>query len=376
MRSVFYGNGIEKRMKMIYIENTCTDPAYNLAFEEYVFTQMRFDEPVLLLWRNAPAVIVGRYQNTLEEIDEQYVKEHGIRVVRRDTGGGAVYHDLGNLNYSFIIPEVDRMKVDFRTFTAPVVKALQVAGIHAEQSGRNDILADGKKFSGNAQHFSRGRLLHHGTLMFDVDMETVAAALRVKPGKFRSKATKSVRSRVTNLKPLLETAVSMEGAAVGQAAVECTEAVGQAAVECTAPVGQAPVDTLGFKQLLLDWFRREYDLREERLSPAQMEQVRDLQKRKYESASWNFGRSPASEITRGDFFRCGQVVFHFSIREHRVHRLQITGDFFSSRDIAELEQMLEGVQYEREALLQVLSEADLPSYLGDVTAEELVDVIV
>ena len=234
--------------------------------------------------------------------------------------------------------------------------------------------------------------------MFDVDMETVAAALRVKPGKFRSKATKSVRSRVTNLKPLLETAVSMEGAAVGQAAVECTEAVGQAAVECTAPVGQAPVertaavgqapvectapvgqapvDTLGFKQLLLDWFRREYDLREERLSPAQMEQVRDLQKRKYESASWNFGRSPASEITRGDFFRCGQVVFHFSIREHRVHRLQITGDFFSSRDIAELEQMLEGVQYEREALLQVLSEADLPSYLGDVTAEELVDVIV
>ena len=107
-----------------------------------------------------------------------------------------------------------------------------------------------------------------------------------------------------------------------------------------------------------------------------MEQVRDLKKRKYESASWNFGRSPASEITRGDFFRCGQVVFHFSIREHRVHRLQITGDFFSSRDITELEQMLEGVQYEREALLQVLSEADLPSYLGDVTAEELVEVIV
>ena len=365
MRSVFHRNEIEKRMKMIYIENTCTDPAYNLAFEEYVFTQMRFDEPVLLLWRNAPAVIVGRYQNTLEEIDEQYVKEHGIRVVRRDAGGGAVYHDLGNLNYSFIIPEVDRMKVDFRTFTAPVVKALQAAGIHAEQSGRNDILADGKKFSGNAQHFSCGRLLHHGTLMFDVDMETVAAVLRVKPGKFRSKATKSVRSRVTNLKPLLE-AVAVERAAAG----------GQAPEERTEAVGQAPEDTLGFKQLLLDWFRREYDLREEHLSPAQMEQVRDLQKRKYESASWNFGRSPASEITRGDFFRCGQVVFHFSIRKHRVHRLQITGDFFSSRDIAELEQMLEGVQYEREALLQVLSEADLPSYLGDVTAEELVDVIV
>ena len=374
-------------MKMIYIENTCTDPAYNLAFEEYVFTQMRFDEPVLLLWRNAQAVIVGRYQNTLEEIDEQYVKEHGIRVVRRDTGGGAVYHDLGNLNYSFIIPEVDRMKVDFRTFTAPVVKALQAAGIHAEQSGRNDILADGKKFSGNAQHFSRGRLLHHGTLMFDVDMETVAAALRVKPGKFRSKATKSVRSRVTNLKPLLEAAsvegaaavgrAAVEGAAVGRAAVEGAAAIGHAPIAADqAPVLEAPVDTLGFKQLLLDWFRREYDLREEHLSPAQIEKVRDLQKRKYESASWNFGRSPASEITRGDFFRCGQVVFHFSIREHRVHKLQITGDFFSSRDIAELEQMLEGVQYEREALLQVLSEADLPSYLGDVTAEELVDVIV
>ena len=186
---------------MIYIENNSSDPAYNLAFEEYVFTKTDYDEPILLLWQNGPSVIVGKFQNTLEEINYDYIRQKGIKVVRRNTGGGAVYHDLGNLNYSFIIPNAES-KVDFKTFTTPIVKALRSYGIDAEQTGRNDILAGGKKFSGNAQQISGGRLLHHGTLMFDVHMEAVADALKVKPGKFKSKATKSVRSRVTNLKPL------------------------------------------------------------------------------------------------------------------------------------------------------------------------------
>lgn len=331
---------------MIYIENNCTDPAYNLAFEEVVFTETDRDEPVLLLWQNSPAVIVGRFQNTVEEINADFIRDNQIPVVRRNTGGGAVYHDLGNLNYSFIIPDVES-KVDFRTFTIPVVRALRSLGVEAEQTGRNDILAGGRKFSGNAQQFSRRRLLHHGTLMFDVNMENVAKALQVKEGKFRSRAAKSVRSRVTNLKPLL------------------TEA------------GASPdMDTAGFRELLLSWFSREYELRREELTPGQRQAVQRLKEEKYDSRDWNYGRSPAADIVRGDFFRCGQIEFHFSLKNNRIRGVKITGDFFTSREIGELEELLSGLPYEREAILAALQEADPGSYFGDVTAEELADVIV
>ncbi|MCI7392384.1 MAG: lipoate--protein ligase family protein, partial [Clostridiales bacterium] len=241
---------------MIYIENTNNDPRYNLAFEEYVFLNTDYDEPILLLWQNGPAVIVGKYQNTLEEVNYDFIKEKGINIVRRNTGGGAVYHDLGNLNYSFIIPDV-QSKIDFKTFTIPVVKALESAGVQAEQTGRNDILVDGKKFSGNAQQFSNHKLLHHGTLMFDVNTDDVAKALKVKEGKFKSKATKSVKSRVTNLKPYL-----------GDITVE------------------------DFKNLLIEWFDREYGLKKVELTEKQKQEILDLRERKYATDDWNLGKSP------------------------------------------------------------------------------------
>ena len=331
---------------MIYTDSSSNDPAYNLAFEEYMFKNTDYGEPVLLLWQNEPSVIVGKYQNTLEEINYDYVKEKGIRVIRRNTGGGAVYHDLGNLNYSFIIPDVE-LKVDFKTFTVPIVKALRSYGIAAEQTGRNDILAEGKKFSGNAQQFSGGKLLHHGTLMFDVRMEDVTSALKVKPGKFKSKAIKSVRSRVTNLRPIFE-----------------------------EKQGAGSMDTAEFKKLLLEWFEKEYGLREISLSEAQLGDIRRLKEDKYDTYDWNFGQSPKADIVRGDFFRCGQVEFHFSISNHTISAVKITGDFFASRDVEELEARLTGLPYEREPLLQAMREADLEGYLGDVTAEELADVIV
>ena len=333
--------------KMIYIENQETDPHYNLAFEEYVFQNTdKFSpdggpRPVLLLWQNEPSVIVGKYQNTIEEINYDYINTKGIHVVRRNTGGGAVYHDLGNLNYSFVIPDAGT-KVDFKTFTTPVVKALNSYGIPAEQTGRNDILVDGKKFSGNAQQFSKHRLLHHGTIMFDVDTDAVAKALKVKEGKFKSKATKSVRSRVTNLKPYFN-----EG-----------------------------MDVTAFKDLLLQWFRKEYDVTEVVLSDAQIAEIETLKREKYDSYDWNFGSSPKADVVRGDFFRCGQIEFHFMIRQHKIQDVKVTGDFFATRDIEAFEHMLVGIDFTREALEAVFEKADLQGFFGDVTAEELLNVIV
>lgn len=339
---------------MIYIENTSNDPHYNLAFEEYVFNNVAKDSgdgpdggvPILLLWQNGPSVIIGKFQNTLEEINYDFIKDNNINVVRRNTGGGAVYHDLGNLNYSFIIPDVES-KVDFKTFTIPVVKALNSQGIAAEQTGRNDILVDGKKFSGNAQQFSKHRMLHHGTIMFDVDTEAVSSALRVKPGKFKSKATKSVRSRVTNLKPYFAEATDSK--------VETAE---------------------DLKTLLIQWFGKEYELTEKKLTDKQLAEIEELKKSKYDTEKWNFGRSPKADVSRGEFFRCGYVEFNFTIDKHKVKSLKLTGDFFTSKDIEEFEQMFIGVEYTKDAIYEVLCNADLSSYLGDVTADELIEVIV
>ena len=164
---------------MIYFRNDySTDPRYNLALEEHIFRSGP-DEPALLLWRNEPSVIVGRFQNTVEEIDTDYIREHGVHVVRRITGGGAVYHDLGNLNYSFIVPR-QQSAVDFRAFVAPLTEALALLGVKTELSGRNDVLVEGRKFSGSAQYHQKGRTLHHGTILFDSDLDCVGRALRVK----------------------------------------------------------------------------------------------------------------------------------------------------------------------------------------------------
>lgn len=354
-------NGIMKQ-KLIYIENHSTDPHYNLAFEEYVFQNLDFSRrvegpesnllPVLLLWQNEPSVIIGKFQNTIEEINYDYIREKGIHVVRRNTGGGAVYHDLGNLNYSFIIPGAET-KVDFKTFTIPIVKALNSYGIPAEQTGRNDILVDGKKFSGNAQQFSKHSLLHHGTIMFDVDVAAVGNALRVKPGKFKSKATKSVRSRVTNLKPFFEEA------AASHPALE--EGIRNAA---------------DLKALLLEWFKREYDVTELHLNASQRSDIERLKREKYDTRAWNFGKSPKADVVRGDFFPCGQVEFHFTIKEHKIRSVRITGDFFAAKDIQEFERLFENCDYTKAALGEVLRNADLTGYLGDVTAEELLNTIV
>ena len=182
---------------MLLISHDCTDPAWNLALDEYLLTH--FTEEVLSLWRNGPSVIVGRNQNALEEIDQDFVRARGIAVVRRLTGGGAVFHDLGNVNYTLVQPYQEGDFNNYAKFTRPIVDFLAELGVRAELSGRNDLLVEGRKCSGNAQAVRGGRILHHGTLLFSADLSQLAGALRPREIKIQSKGVKSVSSRVTNL---------------------------------------------------------------------------------------------------------------------------------------------------------------------------------
>lgn len=185
-------------MKFLLLHST--DPYHNLAVEEYVFEKTQ--DNVFILWQNDKTVVIGKNQNINCELDFDFVKENGIKVARRITGGGAVYHDLGNLNYSFISSR-DKEGIDFACFTKPIIEALTALGVDARLSGRNDIEVEGKKISGNAQYSKNGRTLHHGTLLFDTDLSVLSSALHVDEEKIKSKAIKSTRSRVTNLKSLI-----------------------------------------------------------------------------------------------------------------------------------------------------------------------------
>ena len=187
---------------MLFVDNQeITDPRTNIALETYLVENRLSDQPLLLFYINEPAIIIGRNQNTIEEVNQRYVEEHGIHVVRRMSGGGAVYHDLGNFSFCFIQNEDEHAR-DFAVFTRPIIEALQQMGVAgARLEGRNDLTIDGKKFSGNAVYIKNGRMTAHGTLLYDANLDAVNAALRPRPEKIQSKGIRSVRSRVTNIRP-------------------------------------------------------------------------------------------------------------------------------------------------------------------------------
>ena len=263
----------------MYLETGSLDPAYNLAFEEYVLTR-RLTGEYLILWQNDSTVVIGRNQNAEEEINRAFVERHHVRVIRRETGGGAVYHDLGNLNYSFIADAGEIQMLQLSRFTGPVVEALRGLGIPAEASGRNDILVRGKKVSGTAQKLYRNRILHHGTLLFDSDLSTAEGALNVDASKFRSKAARSVKSRIGNIRDFLPEDMDM-GSFWG-----ClTEAFGGGCLEKTS------------------------------LTEVELSEVRELAVKKYSSWEWNFGSSPDYNVTNRRRYPAGSVEFRARVEK-------------------------------------------------------------
>jgi lipoate-protein ligase A len=317
------------------METGSTDPRFNLAFEEYVLTHRR-EGDYLLLWQNDNAIIVGRNQNTAQEINRDFVAAHGIRVVRRITGGGAVYHDLGNLNYSFLTDAGNAEELTMERFTRPVVAALRGLGLRAEASGRNDILVEGRKVSGTAQRLTGGRILHHGTLLFDSKPEMVAGALRVDPSKFASKSAKSVRSRIGNIRPFLPRDMDLPAFW---------------AYLKTVLAGEGFVSSA--------------------LTEAELAGVARLRAEKYDTWEWNFGRSPAFDLTNRRRFPGGLLEAGVSVKDGRIRAVRFWGDFLGVRDLAPLEQALTGTLYREEDVARVLRRQNLGELFGTITEEEI-----
>lgn len=324
--------------KLIYLETGSVDPCWNLAFEEYVLLNRR-DGDVLILWQNDNSVIIGRNQNTAAEINAPFVEEHGIRVVRRTTGGGAVYHDLGNLNYSFISDYESLEASSLERFTRPIVAALGSLGVRAEASGRNDILAEGCKVSGTARRIADGRILYHGTLLFDSNPDMVAGALRVDPEKFRAKGVKSVRSRVGNIRSFLKEDMTL------------------------------PAFWTYLKGFLAG------DALAESLSPEELEAVRTLADGKYRTREWNYGKSLPLELHGRKRFPGGSLELFLSTGEGVIRQLRLAGDFLSMRPVEDLAAALEGCPYEPAAVSARLAPFDLREYLGGISEAELLELL-
>jgi lipoate-protein ligase A len=330
---------------MLFVDNRgVTDARVNLALEEYVFRHKPAAEDVLLFYVNAPAIIIGRNQNTIEEIDPDVVAERGIHVVRRVSGGGAVYHDLGNLNFSFMTPQVTDRFNRYDHFTRPVIEVLRDLGVPAELGGRNDVLAGGRKISGNAQFATPSRMFSHGTLLLDSDLDAVTAALRPRPGKVESKGVKSIRSRVANISEFLREPITVD---------ELRERILER-IFGTRDRARIPAVEL---------------------TPEDWAAVDALVASKYGAWSWNYGENPPANVQHAQRFPVGEIDVRLDVQHGRIAAARIFGDFMGRESVAALEARLVGLPYERAAVAAALADVDVTAYFGDVTREEVVGVV-
>lgn len=322
---------------MDLVINPSTDPAFNLALEEYVLTQL--DREMILLWRNRSAVIIGRNQNAMAEMDLDFIRANNITVIRRQSGGGAVFHDLGNINFTVIHALGQGDFSNYQKFTAPICQFLRTLGVDARLEGRNDLVIDGMKFSGNAQAVKNGRIMHHGTLLYNADVGHMVGALRPSAAKIESKGVKSVRSRVTNIAQHLESPMAVED----------------------------------FFQQLADFFRSSTEgISAYELSTADIAAVDQLVAEKYGTWDWNFGKSPGYNYEKSARFPFGSVDLRLTVDNGVIRDARIFGDFFGIVEIADLERHFIGLRHTKEAVAEALWGWDLSQYIHGITREELV----
>jgi len=328
---------------MLYIESLNKNPYYNLALEQFVFEKLGSGDNCFMLWQNSNSIIIGRHQNTLEEIDSDFVRENGITVARRLSGGGAVYHDLGNLNFTFITASDKQKGIDFSAFCEPIRKALCSLGVPVEFSGRNDMTVEEKKFSGNAQYVKDGKVMHHGTILYDSDLQVLSRALKPPSDKIESRGIKSVKSRVTNIRPYMKTDMPIAG----------------------------------FWTALKNYFFDEFDMREFALAPEHVSEVEELRQNIYSQWSWNYGNSPPFSLRKVRRIEgCGKVEILLDVaKEGIIKNVAFYGDFFGNRELSELGEKLAGLHLECNELTAALEKLDFSEYIYNLTIKDFLDML-
>lgn len=328
---------------MKYIVNKSNNPAYNIALEAYAFRELLSEDEIFILWINEPAIIIGKHQNTIQEINKEYIDAHGIHVGRRLSGGGAVYHDLNNLNYTIISNKSEEGAFDFKTFSQPVIETLADLGVKAEFTGRNDLEIKGKKFCGNAQAYYKGRMMHHGCLLFDVDMTVLGDALKVSKDKIESKGIKSVRARVTNILDELPEKITVNE----------------------------------FSDKILAKMKETYpDMTEYVLSEDELAKIQKSADEQFGNWDWVYGKAPEYTIERNVRYPAGKINTFANVEKSIIKNIKIYGDFFGIKDVQDIEELLVGTRYENKDVLEKLKTIDTTQYFSGMTVEEVAKAIV
>ena len=324
---------------MRYLQNNSTDPYFNMSFDEWCLRHCPSDDVVFYLWRNAPSVIIGLNQSAYAEVNLPYLKEHGIALARRVTGGGAVYHDLQNLNYTIVGKSRD-LNADYPEYLHMVVDALRQLGVPAELSGRNDIMVDGRKCSGYAKRVWKDRLMVHGTLMFDVDLETLQEVLSVPGSKMAASGIASVRSKVANLREYLPQFCDV---------MALKDALNRILAGADTEV---PMDA------------------------SKQEAIDRMADEKFRTWDWIYGKSPEAQFRASQKFACGTVEVCWSVHHGLLEDVRFSGDFLGNLPAEGLAARLNGLRYEQNSISAALNGAGVSDYFDGLSPDELTELLI
>lgn len=326
---------------MIYIETNSMDPFYNFAFEHYFMKEHNLDDDIFLFWRTHKTLMIGRYQNTIEEINLAYAKEKNVHIVRRPSGGGTIYTDPNGWQFSFIVKTPKYEPIDFKKFTAPIIEALDKIGVTAYFNDRNDLLIDGKKISGNAQHRTADYTLHHGSILFDTDLEELVRCITVSEEKIISKGLKSIRQRVTNVADYMDKKITSEE----------------------------------FKNQMISYMSKDFNCIYSPTS-ADLKRINEIADEIYRQWQWNFGNSPEYQITKSKRFEGGKVQFCLNVDKGYITQCEVFGDFFYSGDITVLTNRLIGCAYRHEDITTALENINAQDLFHKITIPDLLECII
>ena len=312
------------------------DPYFNLSAEEILLKDESIKEDIVLFYINKNSIIFGRNQNVHEEINEEYVKENKVNLVRRVSGGGAVYHDEGNINFSFITNKEAR---SYEKFLGPIIGFLKTLGLNAEFKGKNDLSIDGIKVSGNAQYIYKDRMFHHGTLLFDSSLATLGSALRVNKLKLESKGIKSARQRVANIRTLLSEDISVEE----------------------------------FKEKLFAYFKKDADVMD--LKDYKKDEIKALMNIR-KSHDWIYKKNPEFNVINECRYDGGTIKVSLNVENNMIKTINFTGDFLSNNDFENIYQYFIGKEFSRENISKIVNSIkDFESYFGKLTNENIIDLL-